>query len=76
MKGYTPPQIKLLQHLRDTGQTINVDARGRAFLADGTQVNQLTLRALVKKRALAPCATDLFGQGVTAYTMETEEKAA
>lgn len=76
MSPYTPPQIKLLQHLRDTGQTINVDARGRAFLADGTQVNQLTLRALVKKQTLVPCGTDLLGEGVTAYTMASEEKAA
>ena len=76
MKGYTPPQIRLLQHIQETEQTINVDAKGRAYLPDGTQVNQLTLRALVKRQVLIPAGTDLFGQGVTAYTMASEVKAA
>ena len=53
--------------MRDTGQCINVDAGGKAFMVDGTQVNQLTLQALVKKQVLLPCGKDLFGQGVTAY---------
>ncbi len=76
MRPYTPPQIKLLRHVRNTGQSVNVDARGRAFLADGLQVNQLTLRALVNKQVLVPCGTDLFGEGVTAYTIADEVKAA
>ena len=59
-----------------TGQSINVDASGRAYMVDGTQVNQLTLRALVKKRALTPCGEDLFGERVTAYRISEEAKAA
>jgi len=76
MTGFTPPQIKVLQHMRDTGQCISVDAVGKAFMVDGTQVNQLTLRALVKKQALIPCGKDLFGQGVTAYRISVEAIAA
>ncbi|AOY88612.1 hypothetical protein BKP64_10780 [Marinobacter salinus] len=62
--------------MRDTRQSINVDASGQAFMVDGTKVNQLTLRALVKKQALVPCGTDLFGEGVTAYRISEEAKAA
>ena len=76
MSGYTYPQIKVLKHMQETGQSINVDASGRAFLVDGTQVNQLTLRALVKKGALVPCGKDLFGDGVTAYSISSEVLAA
>lgn len=45
-------------------------------MVDGTQVNQLTLRALVKKGALVPCGKDLFGEGVTAYSISSEVLAA
>lgn len=62
--------------MRDTGQSINIDATGRAYMADGTQVNQLTLRALIKKQVLSPCGKDLFGNGVTAYEIGQEAKAA
>ena len=62
--------------MRDTGQCINVDAAGRAYMVDGMQVNQLTLRALVNKQALTPCGKDLFGEGVTAYAIADEVKAA
>lgn len=76
MSSHTPPQIKVLQYMRDTGQCINVDAAGRAFMVDGTQVNLLTLRALVKKQVLIPCGKDLFGEGVTAYRISEEAMAA
>lgn len=76
MKALTPPQIKVLQRMRETGQSINVDVTGQAYMVDGTKVNQLTLRALEKKGALIPCGKDLFGQGVTAYTISEEAKAA
>lgn len=76
MNSYTPPQIKVLQHMQATGQSINVDASGKAYMVDGTQVNQLTLRALVKKGALVPCGKDLFGEGVTAYGISSEALAA
>lgn len=62
--------------MKATGQSINLDAEGKAYMADGTQVNQLTLRALVKKGALSPCGTDLFGLGVTAYEIAREAQAA
>lgn len=62
--------------MSDTGQCINIDASGRAYMADGTQVNQLTLRALIKKQALSPCGKDLFGNGVTAYAVNQEVQAA
>jgi hypothetical protein len=62
--------------MSNTGQSINLDAGGNAFMVDGTRVNQLTLRALVKKKALVPCGTDLFGEGVTAYRISEEAKAA
>ncbi|WP_138438558.1 hypothetical protein [Marinobacter alexandrii] len=48
---------------------INVDAKGNPYLMDGTQVNRLTLKALVSRNVLAPCGADLLGQGVAAYTI-------
>lgn len=62
--------------MQETGQSINVDASGKAYMVDGTQVNQLTLRALVKKGVLVPCGKDLFGEGVTAYSISSEALAA
>lgn len=72
----TPPQIKVLEHMRSTGQCINLDATGRAFMIDGTQVNALTVRALVKKGELEPCGSDLLGDGVAAYATPAEERVA
>lgn len=76
MKSLTPPQIKVLDHMKNSGQIINIDSSGRAFMADGTQVNQLTLRALVKKELLRPAGMDLFGNSITAYQISCEEVAA
>lgn len=76
MKALTPPKIRVLRHMEQTEQRINLDASGKAFLADGTQVNQLTLRALLKRQLLAPCGTDLFGSRVAAYEIAQAEKAA
>lgn len=45
-------------------------------MADGTQVNALTLRALVKRHILVPCERDLFGDRVTAYRYDEKEVQA
>ena len=42
-------------------------------MADGSQVHRLTLRALVRKGAMVPCGTDLFGEGVRAYEIPAEQ---
>ena len=76
MTRLTPPQIKLLDRMRVSGQRINLDAQGNAFLADGTRVNQLTLRALVSREYLTPCGMDLFGKAVTAYEINEKAEAA
>lgn len=76
MSKFTPPQIKALEHMRKTGQSINLDANGRAFMIDGTQINKLTLRALLKKQVLKPCGTDLLGDGVAAYKIQDESRCA
>ena len=62
--------------MQQTGQSINVDASGKAYMADGTQVNQLTLRALVNREVLVPCERDLFGDRVTAYRYDEKEAQA
>lgn len=77
MSKFTPPpQIKALEHMRKTGQSINLDANGRAFMIDGTQINKLTLRALLKKQVLRACGTDLLGDGVAAYALSAEARKA
>ena len=74
MGSYTPPQIKVLAHIRKTGQSINIDANGMAYMMDGTRVNRMTLRALLRKKTLAACGSDLFGDGVTAYTISSDSE--
>jgi hypothetical protein len=75
MKPLTPEQAKVLRHLRDTDQVVNIDAKGVPFLMDGTQINRLTLQALARKQVLIPFASDLFGLAATAYEIAGEVRA-
>lgn len=75
-KRFTPPQVRLVEHMVMTDQPLNLSASGEPYLPDGYRPHTATVQALIKRGALVECQRDIFGDRVTAYTLNRQEERA